>query len=140
LAPRYTCFAIESYEPRTELLELETALRTALQCGAQELDRACGAHVRGGSRSENRPAWGQALASRKIPRIRFHDLRHGHASYLLRLGVHSKVVSERLGHSTIGITLDTYSHVMPGIQGDAPRQLHDALSNCGPVAESTDAP
>jgi integrase len=77
------------------------------------------------------PAWGQALASRKIPHIRFHDLRHGHASYLLRLGVHPKIVSERLGHSTVGITLDTYSHVMPGMPENAARRLHDALSAPG---------
>ena len=48
--------------------------------------------------------------------IRFHDLRHTHATQLLKAGVHPKVVSERLGHASIGITLDTYSHVMPGMQ------------------------
>jgi len=50
---------------------------------------------------------------------RFHDLRHTHASHLLRVGVHTKIVSERLGRSSIGITLDTYSHVLPGMQQDA---------------------
>jgi integrase len=50
---------------------------------------------------------------------RFHDLRHTHATQLLRQGVHPKIVSERLGHSNIGITLDTYSHVLPGMQEDA---------------------
>jgi len=44
------------------------------------------------------------------------DLRHAHATQLLRAGVHPKVVSTRLGHASIGITLDTYSHVMPGMQ------------------------
>lgn len=52
------------------------------------------------------------------PKVRLHDLRHGHATHLLAQGIHSKVVSERLGHSTIGITL-TYSHVMPGMQEEA---------------------
>ena len=55
--------------------------------------------------------------------IRFHDLRHTHASQLLKQGVHPKVVSERLGHSNIGITLDTYSHILPGIQEEAVRKL-----------------
>jgi integrase len=60
--------------------------------------------------------------------FRFHDLRHSHASHLLRAGVHPKIVSERLGHSTVGITLDTYSHVLPGMQKDAVRLLDAALT------------
>jgi len=48
--------------------------------------------------------------------IRIHDLRHTHASLMLTAGVHPKVVSERLGHANIGITLDIYSHVLPGLQ------------------------
>jgi integrase len=59
--------------------------------------------------------------------IRFHDLRHGHATQLLREGVHPKVVSERLGHSTISITMDVYSHVLPGMQEEAARKLDVAL-------------
>src|SRR6516225_2169817 len=51
--------------------------------------------------------------------IRFHDLRHSHATHMLASNVHPKVVQERLGHSSIGITLDTYSHVMPNMQADA---------------------
>ncbi len=54
-----------------------------------------------------------------VRRIRLHDLRHTHATHALSAGVHPKVVSERLGHSTIAITLDTYSHVMPGMQREA---------------------
>jgi len=60
-------------------------------------------------------------------RIRFHDLRHTHATHLLRQGIHPKIVSERLGHSKVGITLDTYSHVLPGMQEDAAAQLDRAL-------------
>lgn len=48
--------------------------------------------------------------------VRFHDARHTHASLMLRQGVHPKMVQERLGHSSIAITLDTYSHVAPGLQ------------------------
>ena len=54
-----------------------------------------------------------------LPRITFHDLRHTHATLMLGAGVHPKVVQERLGHASIQITLDTYSHVMPGMQADA---------------------
>jgi integrase len=60
--------------------------------------------------------------------FRFHDLRHSHATHLLRAGIHPKIVSERLGHSTVGITLDTYSHVLPGMQEDAVRLLDAALT------------
>ena len=62
-----------------------------------------------------------------LPRIRFHDLRHTHATQLLRQDVHPKIVSERLGHATIAITLDTYSHVMPGMQEDAALRLDAVL-------------
>jgi integrase len=59
--------------------------------------------------------------------VRFHDLRHSHATQLLRLGVPAKVVSERLGHATIGITLDTYTHVLPGMQEEAAKKVDVAL-------------
>jgi integrase len=55
----------------------------------------------------------------KVPHIRFHDLRHSSATLLLRQGVHPKVVQERLGHSGIAVTMDIYSHVLPGMQKDA---------------------
>jgi integrase len=55
----------------------------------------------------------------ELPRIRFHDLRHSHATHLLMAGVHPKIAQERLGHSTIGVTLDLYSHVLPGMQEGA---------------------
>ena len=64
--------------------------------------------------------WHQLLANTKtLPRIRFHDLRHAHATHMLSSGVHPKIASERLGHSKVGITMDLYSHVMPGMQEDA---------------------
>jgi integrase len=58
-----------------------------------------------------------------LPRVRFHDLRHGTASLLLALGEHPKVVQELLGHSTIGITMDLYSHVAPTLQESAIERL-----------------
>lgn len=71
--------------------------------------------------------WVRLISKTDLPRIRFHDLRHTHASQMLSAGVHPKVASERLGHSTIGITLDLYSHVMPGMQADAAEQVDAAL-------------
>jgi len=61
------------------------------------------------------------LASKKagVPQIRLHDLRHTHATLALSAGVHPKVVSERLGHANIGITLDTYSHCLPALSEEA---------------------
>jgi len=57
----------------------------------------------------------RVVAASGVPRIRLHDLRHTYATLALKAGVHPKVVSERLGHSTIAITLDLYSHVTPGM-------------------------
>lgn len=71
--------------------------------------------------------WVRVLSKTTLPRIRFHDLRHTHASQMLAAGVHPKIASERLGHSTIGITLDLYSHVMPGMQADAAEQVDAAI-------------
>jgi integrase len=62
-----------------------------------------------------------------LPRIRFHDLRHAHATHMLGAGVHPKVASERLGHSRVGITLDLYSHVLPGMQEDAAARVDVAF-------------
>ncbi len=62
----------------------------------------------------------QALIDAKLARIRLHDLRHTHATLALRAGIHPKVVSERLGHATVSITLDTYSHAIPAMQEEAP--------------------
>jgi integrase len=63
--------------------------------------------------------WARHLRTHRLPRVRFHDLRHAHATLLLLQGVHPKIVSERLGHASIGITLDTYSHVLPSLQSQA---------------------
>ena len=63
-----------------------------------------------------------------LPHLTFHGLRHAHATLLLTSGVHAKVVSERLGHSNIGITMDTYSHVLPGLQEQAALSLDERLS------------
>ncbi len=62
-----------------------------------------------------------------LPNIRFHDLRHSAASLLLSLGIHPKVVQELLGHTQISITMDVYSHLLPGMQKDAMSKLDEAL-------------
>jgi integrase len=62
-----------------------------------------------------------------LPDIRFHDLRHTAATLMFQQGVHPKIVQERLGHSNISITLDTYSHVLPSLQEDAADQMDSLL-------------
>ncbi|MCH8051734.1 MAG: site-specific integrase, partial [Chloroflexi bacterium] len=63
------------------------------------------------------------LARAGLPIIRFHDLRHTAATLLLLEGVHVKVVSEMLGHSSVSLTLDVYSHVLPSMQSDAAAKM-----------------
>ena len=63
--------------------------------------------------------------------VRLHDLRHTHASLMLKAGVNPKVVSKRLGHASVNITLNTYSHVLPGLQEDASSRCSRLLSGLG---------
>jgi site-specific recombinase XerD len=63
-----------------------------------------------------------------LPEIRFHDLRHTCATLLLTRNVNAKIVSEMLGHATIAITLDTYSHVLPNMRDAAAAAMEEALS------------
>jgi integrase len=69
----------------------------------------------------------EVLKRAKVPRLRFHDLRHAHASHLLKQGVPVKVVQERLGHATPAVTLGIYAHVLPHMQEQAARQLEAQL-------------
>ncbi|WP_246204141.1 site-specific integrase [Pallidibacillus pasinlerensis] len=62
-----------------------------------------------------------------VKKIRFHDLRHTHATLLLKQGVHPKIVSERLGHADTRITLDRYSHLLPNMQKDTAREFGKML-------------
>jgi integrase len=64
-------------------------------------------------------AFDRAVRRAKVPRIRFHDLRHTHASLLAAAAVPPHVISARLGHATVGFTLSVYAHVLPGHQADA---------------------
>ena len=63
--------------------------------------------------------------SNNIPKIRLHDLRHSHATLLLKKGINPKIVQERLGHASIHLTLDTYSHVIPSMQKEAAKEIDD---------------
>jgi integrase len=69
-----------------------------------------------------------------LPPIRFHYLRHTHATLALQAGVHPKVVSERLGHSTVAMTLDIYSHAVPALQHDAAATIADLVSGAAAAA------
>ena len=71
--------------------------------------------------------WKPLLRRAGLPDVRFHDLRHTCATLLLTKGVHPKIVSEMLGHSSIAITLDVYSHVIPGMQEAAAMAMEDTL-------------
>ncbi len=75
-------------------------------------------------------AFARLVTEVDVPRIRLHDLRHTHASHLLAAGANVKVVSERLGHSSVSFTLDTYAHVMPG------QRAHAAAAVAAMVARS----
>ena len=87
---------------------------------------------------DGRPLYATNLVKRALPRIlrkaglrrvRFHDLRHTTATLLLGQGVHPKIVSEMLGHSNIGITLDLYSHATPTMQEKAAAALDELLGS-----------
>ena len=70
----------------------------------------------------------KALDLAGLPRILFHDMRHTHAILLLEQGENVKVVQERLGHTTIRMTLDTYFHVLPGMQEKATEKISRILN------------
>jgi integrase len=73
--------------------------------------------------------WYSFLKRSGLPHVRFHDLRHAHATLLLLSRVHPKVVSERLGHASVGITLDLYSHVLPSMQTEAAAAIDDLFGS-----------
>ena len=72
-----------------------------------------------------------------VPVIRLHDLRHTHGTLLIKDGVPVKVVSERLGHANIAFTIQTYQHVLPGMQADAARIYERLTAPVPPAATDT---
>ena len=74
-------------------------------------------------------AWIKLVRRTGLKGVRLHDARHSHASLMLKAGVHPKVVQERLGHASITTTLDTYSHVTPGLQEAAALRFDEGLAS-----------
>ena len=81
-------------------------------------------------------AYSKILERAGLPHMRFHDLRHTHATLMLMAGIHPKIVSERLGHSKIAITLDIYSHIVPRMQEAAAESFDQLLKAKAGEAES----
>ena len=71
----------------------------------------------------------ELLAKVGLADIRFHDLRHSAATILLTMSVHPKVVQELLGHSSIAITMNVYSHLLPSMQGNAMSMVNDVFED-----------
>jgi integrase len=84
-----------------------------------------------------RQAFERFVKKTALPKIRFHDLRHTHASLLLQAGVPVKVVSERLGHANAAFTITVYQHVLPGMQADAARAFSRLLEAGEPSPGTT---
>ncbi len=80
------------------------------------------------------------LKEAKLPKVRFHDLRHSCATLLLSLGVHAKLVQETLGHSSYQMTMDTYSHMIPALRNEVADRIDEILSTTvnEAVSESTE--
>lgn len=86
--------------------------------------------------SFNRWAWkaiveGATLDGEPLRKIPFKNLRHAHATVLLSSGTHPKIVQERLRHSRISTTMDTYTHVIPSMQTEAAQRIDDLFSGAG---------
>jgi integrase len=126
---------------RSVVLDSETvaALRAHRKAQAREklaLGPAYEDHGLVFCREDGVPIWAQSISrmfkrhasEAGLPSIRLHDVRHTAATLALQAGIHPKVVSERLGHATIAVTLDTYSHVVPGLQEDAAATLAALLA------------
>ncbi len=97
---------------------LRKALDDAERLGLVQRNAAAVARPPVAHRTEQQTFGRQARLS-QLPAIRLHDLRHTFATLALKEGVHPKIVSERPGHATVGITLDLYSHVTPAIAREA---------------------
>lgn len=74
-------------------------------------------------------AFERIVARAGVPKIRLHDVRHTHGTLLIKAGVPVKVVSERLGHGNPTFTIDTYQHVLPGMQSEAARIFEKLIAD-----------
>jgi len=73
-------------------------------------------------------AFDRVVTRADVPRVRLHDVRHTHGTLLIKAGVPVKVVSERLGHANPAFTIDTYQHVLPGMQAEAARTFENLIN------------
>lgn len=124
---RLTAGAVEALKRHSarqaqEILRMDTLYRDQGLVFASEVGTPLNRH------NLNSRSFKPLLERAGLPKIRFHDLRHTCATLLLSRDVHPKFVQELLGHATIAITLDTYSHVLPGMGDRASRAMEDALS------------
>ncbi|MFK7696127.1 tyrosine-type recombinase/integrase [Paenibacillus sp. HJGM_3] len=71
----------------------------------------------------------RVMKEAKVPKIRFHDLRHTHATLLLMQNVNPKIVADRLGHANVRLTLDTYSHLLPSMQREAVQEIEKVFAD-----------
>jgi integrase len=107
---------------RADQLERREALGTDWHDEDLVIDRGNGRPMHPDTLSSG---WYRKIKRSGLPHVRFHDLRHAHATLMLAKGVHPKIVSERLGHASIAITLDTYSHVLPTMQHEAAKAFDE---------------
>jgi integrase len=89
------------------------------------INRLCARCGRGGSVSSCAPCGSNAACD--LPHIRLHDIRHSYATASLKANVNPKIVSQRLGHASVGFTLSVYSHALPGIDRDAADTIADLI-------------
>ncbi|WP_242272077.1 site-specific integrase [Bacillus cereus group sp. BfR-BA-01310] len=88
---------------------------------------ACTSHKTPHNPTNVRRTFNRLIEAADVPKIRFHDLRHTHATLLFSKGINVKIISERLGHSNIKVMLDTYSHVLPTMQEEVVRKLDEII-------------
>ena len=122
--PPFVCEVLKQHRARQ--------LERRLKVGARWQDRdLVFCNIYGGflDPAHLRQRFHKLLKDANLPDVRFHDLRHSAATILLGMGVHPKVVQEILGHSQISMTMDTYSHVLPGIQTEAMDKMGDLFQH-----------
>jgi integrase len=73
--------------------------------------------------------WRRFIRKHNLPHVRFHDLRHSHATLMLLEGIHPKIVSERLGHASVSFTLEVYTHLLPNMQTEAAEAIDRIIQN-----------
>jgi integrase len=112
-------------EHREKQVEIRLILGTRLEDGDLVFSRPDGQPLLPDTVSH---AWTKLALRTGLTGIRLNDARHTHASLMLKQGIHPKIVQERLGHASIQVTLDTYSHVAPGLQEAAALRFDEALT------------